>query len=447
MPPMTLRRTFLKNSTSRTPLLVGTVLLALMTVASGGCGKNKAAQSSQTKQLTQVYVRLDTLTARHPLAATLRDLDTAAAQLRRNAVSVSPTAATNLPAIPATSSLSGGATPTDVARNRAARRKLLASARDTLRDYANALEMVRLRIAEEEEAELKAIANTNSATEEREARQRAEDQTKTALFDEADEDGKLQPNRRAYRYLNTQVQRNAADINRRDGNVISIAREEKPPHLPSDTVLEQQITTLDTDPKARVSDQARLTYTLRKLDEALKRFQQDDEDFEAAGRIQFERDLALIRAKNAAWVKNELAKSTAGKVDQAQLVRLQTELTQLLRNLTGLEKQSAASAIQYGAGATGQLTENAITLPRSSGIGTTVTTFVRLAREREALRNVIRRDTETAVRDVAAAHSLSPFFQPSNGGKSLPDRTSDFAQWIFPKVRNVAAVSMSKEGK
>ena len=120
MPPMTLRRKFLRNSTSRTPLLAGTVLLALVTVASVGCA-NKAAKSSQTKPLTQVYVRLDTLTARHPLAATLRDLDLAAAQLRRNAVSVPLTTATALPGIQNTSSLSGGATPADLARNRAAR--------------------------------------------------------------------------------------------------------------------------------------------------------------------------------------------------------------------------------------------------------------------------------------------------------------------------------------
>ena len=307
--------------------------------------------------------------------------------------------------------------------------------------------MVRVRVAEEEEAELKAIANTNSATEERTARQRAEDQTKTALFDELDENGKLVPNRRAYRYLNTQVQRNATDINRRDGNVISLAREEKPPHLPSDTVLEQQIAKLDTDPKARVSDQARLIHTLRELEEALKRFQQDDEDFEAAGRIQFENDLARIRAKNAAWVKNELAKSTAGKVDQAQLLQLQAELAQLIRNLAALEKQSAVSATQYGAGAAGQLAENAIVLPVTSGTVTTGATFQRLAHERDVLRRIIRRDTETAVRDTAAAHDMTPFFESSVGAKSLPDRTTDFARWIFPKARNVAAVSMSKEGK
>lgn len=392
--------------------LAAALLCGVCVVA--GCQKPPAAKIVPPPEA--VFVSLATLEAAHPLQASLRELDAAAARLQKDAQAPAPvalpegvrTAFAPLPKIAATGE----------ARNRAARASLLASATETLRRYIAARRATGARILAEKRSELRGIARAESASEEAKARAAIQDETRASIFARAGDE------------LNTGIRRDAADINLTPGNVVSLARDPQT-ELPSEAVLEAQIATLRANPvdPPPVSDEARLTKLLRDLEAklaALRAANQKDLAFQDA---QIADAIATIRADNDRRVEEQLRNLPGIQNARAEIADARRDVLRVLENVRRTEAASAA-----GVAATKAVTLSTLPLIEAVAVSPvqTADALRALSVARAKIRATIRRDVTAAVRDAGATRNLAPTLAPA---PTLPDRTTDFSQWIFGNVR------------
>ena len=383
-----------------------------------GCAKPSATKAAPKPE--PVFVRLSTLEAAHPLAASLRDLTDAAERLRRDSTTpVIPGVAFTLPTV--------SAAPVDRAaanrRNAAARAALQESALVTLRRYAVARRLTEARIRAEKRAELEGIAHANSADEEAAARARIEAETRAAIFARANAE-------RA-----AAIKRDAAELNLSNDNVVSLALDPKTKLPDREVTLEKQVQILRDNPvnPPPVSDEARLTKLLRDWDAELARIRKANDRDITFNDALIADAISTIRADNLIWVEEQLAKRPNSSDAQAEGTGLRAELLTLLENL-----RTGATAPLLPVAPSLANSPAAIAPVRASSADS-ADAVRRLMKERDAIRAVIRRDTVAAVRDAATVRNLTPGLVPMPG---LSDRTADFRGFIFGNVR---AVSLSKK--
>ena len=428
-----------KTLTSKRALCAAVALHALL----AGCGRNAAVTPAAP---TVAYVRLAALEAAHPLQASVRDLDALAARLRGDVgggkIIAAPIAALPM-TVPPPAALSA-ISASDAARIRGARAALFAGAIETLRRYDVALRAARLKIIAEKRAELAGVARAEGRLKVAGIRKNIDDRTRRALFDGPEVNGQTAPpDGRAYTYLNTQIKHDNAKTNLTQDNVVSVARDDA--GVRSKAVLQKQISVLGKNPKAVVSDEARLTKTRDDLAVALDQFDTEDADIVDAATVELRREIARVRAEDAARVDEQVAKLIGSKQDQKAIDRLRAELTTVLRRIVATDQNMAgdtASAMQ-----TTQSTApapHALLLPAHTSPAARDNALRRIARERAHAVQTIASDTAGAVRDAALLHGLTAVFAPA---ALVPDRTADFAGWIFGSNRNVSQTPLSNPVK
>lgn len=383
--------------------------LALLLVA--GCTPTPSAPATPTP----VFVRLAELEAAHPLQASLRDLDAAAARLRADNIAPKAGRVVATGVTLASEPRNAGA---DTARNRAARDALRESATETLRRYVVARQRTGERIRAEKRAELEGIARARSADAEAAARVRIEDETRAAIFKRAEEE------------LNTAIRRDAANVNLTPGNLLSLARDPET-QLPSAAVLEKQIAILraNENGKSRVSDEARITRLLRDLEAKLAALRKADDRDLAFQDALIADAIATIRGENTRIVEKQLENLPGRTNARAEIATSRRELLTLLENLRRTESAAAA-----GVSASANMETGAPSLIGSVPVSfaQTASTLRTLSVARANIRATIRRDVTAAVRDVGISRHLAPTFAPA---PALPDQTAQFSQWIFGNVR------------